>query len=83
MGDIYENTEEYNPDKKRRRLIVFDDIISDMLSNKKVNLIITELVISGRKLNIYAVFIIQSYFEVPKNVRLNYTHYFIMKIPNK
>ena len=54
-----------------------------MLCNKKLNLIVTELFIKGRKLNISLVFITQSYFAVPKNIRLNSTHYFIMKIPNK
>ena len=54
-----------------------------MLSNKKLNRIVTELFIRGRKLNISLVFIIQSYFAAPKNIRLNSTHYFIMKIPNK
>ena len=54
-----------------------------MLSNKKLNLIVTELFIIGRKINIFLVFITQSYFALSKNIRLNYTHYFIMKIPNK
>ena len=54
-----------------------------MLSNKKLNPIVTELFIRGRKLNISLVFIKQSYFVVPKNIRLNSLHYFIMKIPNK
>ena len=57
MEDIYKNIEEYNPNKKPKILIVFDDIISDMLSNKKLNPIVTELFIRGRKLNIYVVFI--------------------------
>ena len=56
---------------------------ADMINNKKLNLIVTELFVRGRKLNIYIVFITQSYFEVPKDVRLNSTHFFIMKIPNK
>ena len=63
--------------------IVFDDMIADMLSNKKVNPIVTALFIKGRKLNISLVFIMQSYFTVPKNIRLNSTQYFIMKIANK
>ena len=57
MEDIYKNIEEYNPNKKPKILIVFDDIISDMLSNKKLNPIVTELFIRARKLNIYLVFI--------------------------
>ena len=66
MEDIYKNIEEYNPNKKRKILIVFDDIIADMLSNEKLNPIVTELFIRGRNLNISLVFITQSYFTVPK-----------------
>ena len=62
---------------------MFDDMIADMESNKKLSLIVTELFLRGRKLNISLVFISQSYFKVPKTIRLNATHYFIMKIPNK
>ena len=58
-------------------------MIVHMLSNKKLKPIVTELFISGRKLNISLVFITQSYFAVPKNIRLNSAHYFIMKIPIK
>ena len=75
MDDIYKNNEEYNPDKKSKILILFDDMIADMLSNKKLSKIVTELFIRGRKLNISIVFITQSYFAVPKNLRLNSTHY--------
>ena len=64
-------------------LIIFDDMIADMINNNKLNPIVPELFIRGRKLNISIVFITQSYFKVPKNVRLNSTHFFIMKIPNK
>ena len=70
-------------EKNRKVLIVFDDMIADMSNNKNLNPIITELFIRGRKLNISIVFITQSYFKVPKDVRLNFTHFFIMKIPNK
>ena len=83
MQDVYKNIKNYNPGKERKVLIVFDDMIADMINNKKVNPIVTELLIRGRKLNISIVFIIQSYFKVPKDVRLNSTHFFIMKIPNK
>ena len=58
-------------------------MIANMLSNKNLNPTVTELFITGTKLNISLVFITQSYFAVLKNIRLNYTHYFIMKIPNK
>ena len=83
MQDVYKNIEDYNPRKNRKVLIVFDDMIADMISNKKLNLIVTELFTRCRKLNISAVFIIQSYFKVPKDVRLNSMHFFIMKVPNK
>ena len=83
MHDVYKNIEDYNPGKNRNVLIVFDDMIADMINNKKLDLIVTELFIRGRKLNISIVFITQSYFKVPKDVRLNSTHFFIMKIPNK
>ena len=83
MQDVYKNIEDYNPIKKRKVLIIFDDMIADMISNNKLNPIVTELFIRGRKLNIFIVFITQSYFKVPKDVRLNSTHFFIMKIPNK
>ena len=63
--------------------MVFDDMIADMINNNKLNPIVTELLIRGRKRNISIVFITQSYFKVPKDVRLNSTHFFIMKISNK
>ena len=83
MQDVFKNIEDYNPIRKRKVLIIFDDMIADMISNNKLNPIVTELFIRGRKLNISIVFITQSYFKVPKDVRLNSTHLFIMKIPNK
>ena len=79
MVNIYKNIEEFNPNKKGRILIVFDK----NLSNKNLNPIVTELFIRGRKLNVSFLFITQSYFAVPKNIRLNSTHYYIMKVPNK
>ena len=83
VDDIYKNIEEYNSNKKRKILIVFDDMIADMLSNKKLNPIVTEIFILHRRLNISLVFITQSYFALRKSIRLNSTHYFVMKIPNK
>ena len=80
---VYKNIEDYNPGTKRKILIVFDDMIADVINNKRLNPIVTELFIRGRKLNISIVFITQSYFKVPKDVRLNSTHFFIMKISNK
>ena len=83
MNDIQKNVEENDPNKKLKKLIAFDDMIADMLSNKKLNPIVTELFIIGRILNISLAFIAQSYFAVPKNTRIDSTHYFIMKISNK
>ena len=83
MDDIYENIDDYNPNRKRKILIVFDDMIADIMSNKKFQAIIKELFIRCRKLNISLVFITQSYFSVPKDVRLNSTHYLIMKISSR
>ena len=79
MRDVYKNINYYNPDKENKILIVFDDMIADMIHNKKLNSIVTELFIRGRKLNISLVFITQSYFKVPKDVRLNTTHFFPQK----
>ena len=76
MRNIYKNVDYYNPDKENKTLIVFDDMIADMIHNKKLDSIVTELFIRGRKLNISLVFITQSYFKVPKDVRLNATHFF-------
>ena len=64
-------------------MIVFDEIIADRLSNKKLHPIVTELFLRGRKLNISFDFIKQFYFAVPKNIRLNSAHHFVMKVPNK
>ena len=83
MQDVYKNIDEYNVDKVRKILIVFDYMIADMIDNKKLNSIVPDLFIRGRKLNIPLVFITQLYFEVPNNFRLNSTQLFIMKIPNK
>ena len=83
MHDVYKNIDNYNLNKENKILIVFDDMIADMINNKKLNSILTELFIICRKLNISLVFISQTYFKVPKDVRNNSTHFFIMKIPNK
>ena len=82
MKDVYKNIDEYNTDKERKILIVFD-MIADTINDKKLNSVVTELFIIGRKLHISLAFITQSYFKVPKDVRPNSTHFFIMKIPNK
>ena len=88
MQDVCKNIEEYNLRKRKQILTVFDDMIADMINNKKLNPIVTELFLRGRKLNISIVFITQSYFKVPKEVRLNTTHlelilHTILKIPSK
>ena len=83
MDDVYENIHDYNSSRKRKTLIVFDDIIADIMTNKKFQAIIKELFIRCKKVNISLVFITQSYFSVPKDVRLNSTYYLIMKINNK
>ena len=83
MRNVHKNIDDYNPNQENKILIVFDDMIADMIHNKKLNSIVTELFIRGRKLNISLVFITQSYFKVPKDVRLNTSHFFIAKIPNK
>ena len=83
MDDVYENIDDYNPIRKRKKIIVFDDMIADITTNRRFQAIIKELFIRCRKLNISLVFITQSYFSVPKDVRLNSTHYLIMKINNR
>ena len=83
MHDVHKNIDDYNTNKENKILIVFDDMIAEMIHNKKLKSIVTELFIRGRKLNISIAFIIQSYFKVPNNVRLNTSHFFIAKIPNK
>ena len=74
MDGVYKNIDYYNLNRKRKILIVFDDIIADMMTNKTLQSIIKELFIRSRKINISLVFITQSYFSVPKDVRLNSTH---------
>ena len=83
MDGVDENIDYYNPSRKRKILIVFDDMIAEIMSNKKFQAIFKELLIRCRKLNISLVFITQSYSSVPKDVRLNSTHYLIMKINNR
>ena len=82
MNDVYENIDDYNSSIKRKVLIVFDDMIAEIMTNKKFQTIIKGLFIRSRKLNISLLFIAQTYFSVPKDVRLNSTH-MIIKINNK
>ena len=83
MDDVFSNIDDYNPKRKRKILIVFDDMIADIITNKKFQAIIKDLFFRCRKLNISLVFITQSYFSVPKEARSNSTHYLIMKINNR
>ena len=83
MDDDYENIDEYKPNRKTKILIAFDDMIADIMTNKKYQVITKELFIRCRKLNFSLAFITQFYFFVPKDVRSNSTHYLIMKINNK
>ena len=83
MDDVYENIIDYKPSRKRKILIVFDDMIADIMTIKTFQAIIRELFIRYRKLNISLVFIMQFYFSVLKNVGLNSTHHLIMKSSNK
>ena len=79
MHDVSKNIDDCNLDKENKTLIVFDDMIGDVIHNKNLNSIVTELFIRGRKLNISLVLITQSYFNVPKDVRLNISPFFIEK----
>ena len=83
MHNVYKNINYYNPNKENKILIDFDDMIADMIHNKKLNSIVTKLFIRGRKFNISLVFITQSYLKFPKDVRLNTTHFFITTINSK
>ena len=81
--DVFDDINNYNKNRDKKVLIVFDDMIADIMSSNKFKAIIKELFISCRKLNISIVFITQSYFRTPKDARLNSTHYVIMKIQSK
>ena len=81
MDDIYDNIDNYNPKRKRKVLVVF--MIADIMSNKKFQAIIKELFITSREIKINLCFLTQSYFITPKDVRLNCTHYVILKVNNK
>ena len=84
MDNVYNNFNDYNPIRKRKILIVFDHVIADMNTDKDIQSnSVRDLFIRRKKLNIFLVFITQSYFSVPKDVRPNSTHYLMMKIYNK
>ena len=83
MDDILSNIEDYNKKRRKKVLIIFDDMISHVMSDKKAQQILKDLFIRCRKLNISLCFLTQSYFSVPKDVRLNCTHYILLKLNNK
>ena len=83
MGDVFDNINNYNKNRDKKVLIIFDDMIADIMSNEKFKAIIIELFIRCRKLNISIVFIMQYYFRTLKDARLNITHYILMKIGSK
>ena len=83
MDHVFTNIDNYNKQRKRKVLIIFDDMIADIMSSKNFKAIIKELFIRCRKLNISIAFITQSYFRTPKDARLNSTHYVILKIQSK
>ena len=83
MDDILSNIEDYNKTGRRKVLIIFDNMISHVMSDKKALQILKDLFIRCRKLNISLCFLTQSYFSVPKDVRLNCTHYILFKLNSK
>ena len=83
MEDVYTNIEGYYLRKNFKALIIFDNVIADMINNKKTNPVVTELFIRCRKLSISIAFITQSFYKVPKDVALNSRHFLNMKIPNE
>ena len=83
MDDILSNIEDCNKKRRRKVLIIFDDMISHVMSDKKAQQILKDLFIRCRKLNISLCFLTQSYFSVPEDVRLNCTHYILFKLNNR
>ena len=83
MDDVYKNIDDYNPKRKGKILILLDDTIAEIMTNKNFQALVKELFIRCRNLNIFLVFITQSYFKLPKDIRLNFTHYLIMKIHDR
>ena len=79
LQDVFKNIEEYNLSKKQKVFTIFDDMIAVMINNKKLTLVVTELFIRGRKLNISIVILTQSYSKLPEEVRLNTTHFFCLR----
>ena len=83
MNYVLDDINNYNKNRDEKVLMIFDDMIADIMRSEKFKGIVKELFIRCRKLNISIVFIMQSYFRTPKNARLNSTHFILMKIGNK
>ena len=83
MNDVLDDINNYNKNRDKKVLIMFDDMIADIMISEKFKAIVKELFIICRKLNISIAFITQSYFRNSKDARLNSTHYILMKIGNK
>ena len=83
MDDIYDNIDDYNAKRKIKVLIMFDDMINDVMTNKKYQQLVKGLFIRSRKLNISLVFLSRSYFRILKDVRLNSPHYLLFKVQNR
>ena len=83
MNDVLDDINNYNENRDKKVLIIFDDMIADIMRSEKFKAIVKELFIRCRKLNISIAFITQSYFRTPKDAILNSTHYILMKIGNK
>ena len=83
IDNIYKNTEEYNSNKKRKTMIIFIKMIPNMLSNKKLNPLVTELFVRGRKPNISLFLLYNLIFALTKNIRLNSKYFSFMKVSNK
>ena len=83
MNDVFDNIDDYNKSRDKKVLIIFDDMIADIMRSEKIKAIVKELFIRCRKLNVSIVFITQSYFRTPKDARLNSNHYILMKIGSK
>ena len=80
MNDVFDTIDDYNKNRDKKVLIIFDNMIADIMRIEKFKAIVKELFIRCRKLNVSIVFITQSYFRTPKDARLNSNHYKLMKI---
>ena len=83
MNDVFDTIDDYNKNRDKKVLIIFDDMTADIMRSEKFKAMVKELFIKSRKLNVSIVFIMQSYFRTPKDARLNSNHYILMKIGSK